>query len=207
MPTKKDVISVEKFIEKNTGKSMWDLNTEEAVENRLLEIFGTTLTSDNHYIDATTPLDVTTGPLKDIADLFEADNTVRSLSPLFPSYQEDMKSKNTGADAGIGPMALINVFRTFLQIADIQLNTVVGENNIMQKLGIDTTDWTRINAFCQDQRISGKVFGRLTIEELDALAEKIRAIQRKGGLKQKKEVKPSGEVTYLISLGGSTLKC
>jgi hypothetical protein len=78
---------------------------------------------------------------------------------------------------------------------------------LMQKLGIDTTDWTRINAFCQDQRISGKVFGRLTIEELDALAEKLRAIQRKGGLKQKKEVKPSGEVTYLISLGGSTLKC
>ena len=78
---------------------------------------------------------------------------------------------------------------------------------LMQKLGIDTTDWTRINAFCQDQRIAGKVFARLTIEELDALAEKLRAIQRKGGLKQKKEVKPSGEVTYLISLGGSTLKC
>ena len=142
MPTKEDVVSVEKFIERNTGKSMWNLNTEEAVENRLLEIFGTTLTSDNHYIDATTPLDVTTGPLKDIADLFEADNTVRSLAPLFPTYQEDMKSKNTGADSGIGPMALINVFRTFLQIADIQLNTVVGDNNIMQKLGIDTLNKT-----------------------------------------------------------------
>ena len=78
---------------------------------------------------------------------------------------------------------------------------------LMQKLGIDTTDWTRINAFCQDQRIAGKLFARLTNEELDALAEKLRAIQRKGGLKQRKEVKPSGEVTYLISLGGSTLKC
>ena len=78
---------------------------------------------------------------------------------------------------------------------------------LMQKLGIDTTDWTRINCFCQDQRIAGKLFARLTNEELDALAEKLRAIQRKGGLKQRKEVKPSGEVTYLISLGGSTLKC
>lgn len=68
MPTKKDVIPVEKFIEKNTGKSMWDLNTEEAVENRLLEIFGTTLTSNNHYIDATTPLDVTTAPIIEVAD-------------------------------------------------------------------------------------------------------------------------------------------
>ena len=78
---------------------------------------------------------------------------------------------------------------------------------LMQKLGIDTTDWTRINCFCQDQRIAGKLFARLTNEELDALAEKLRAIQRKGGLKQRKEVNPSGEVTYLISLGGSTLKC
>lgn len=146
IPTKKDVIPVEKFIEKNKGKSMWDLNKEEAVENRLLEIFGATLTSNNHYIDATTPLDVTTAPIIEVADkmkkYFESNQAVQSLAPLFPSYQEDMKSKNTGADAGIGPMALINVFRTFLQIADIQLNTVVGENNIMQKLGIDTLNKT-----------------------------------------------------------------
>lgn len=72
---------------------------------------------------------------------------------------------------------------------------------LMQKLGIDTTDWTRINAFCQDQRIAGKVFARLTIEELDALAEKLRAIQRKGGLKQKKEVQPPCTITYYIPIG------
>ena len=78
---------------------------------------------------------------------------------------------------------------------------------LMQKLGIDTTDWTRINAFCQDQRIAGKPFARLTNEDLDALAMKIRSIQRKGGLKQKKEVKPTGEtITYLIPIGGTTLQ-
>ena len=72
---------------------------------------------------------------------------------------------------------------------------------LMQKLGIDTTDWTRINAFCQDQRIAGKVFARLTNEELDALATKLRSIQRKGGLKQRKEVKQSCAVAYYIPLG------
>ena len=78
---------------------------------------------------------------------------------------------------------------------------------LMQKLGIDTTDWTRINYFCQDQRIAGKPFARLTNEELDTLATKLRSIQRKGGLKQRKEVKPTGEITYIIPIGGSTLQC
>ena len=53
-----------------------------------------------------------------------------------------MKSKNTGADAGIGPMALINVFRTFLQMGDIKLVTSVGDNDIMQSLGVDTLNKT-----------------------------------------------------------------
>ena len=78
---------------------------------------------------------------------------------------------------------------------------------LMQKLGIDTTDWTRINAFCQDQRISGKVFGRLTTEELDALSEKLRAIQRKGGLKQRKEVKSTGDISYIVPICGNTSLC
>ncbi len=57
----------------------------------------------------------------------------------------------------------------------------------MQRLGIDTTDWTRINAFCRDPRIAGREFGALVPEELDALTVKLRAIERHGGLKTRQE--------------------
>ncbi len=54
---------------------------------------------------------------------------------------------------------------------------------LMQDLGINTRDWQRINDFCRNPRISGKVFAQLTIEDLKALAKKLRAIQRNGGLR------------------------
>jgi hypothetical protein len=65
---------------------------------------------------------------------------------------------------------------------------------LMQKLGIDTTDWTRINAFCQDGRIAGKVFRDLNIEDLEILAKKLRSIERKGGIRTFKEPGPTAAV-------------
>lgn len=59
--------------------------------------------------------------------------------------------------------------------------------NLMQKLGIDTSDWARINDFCSNPRISGKAFRQITVDELEELAVKLRSIQLKGGLKPKKE--------------------
>ena len=52
--------------------------------------------------------------------------------------------------------------------------------HLLQKHGIDTTDWNCVNAFCKNPRIAGKEFGKLTTEELDLLCIKIRMIQRKG---------------------------
>nr|DAX70390.1 MAG TPA: 3-hydroxyisobutyryl-CoA hydrolase [Caudoviricetes sp.] len=54
---------------------------------------------------------------------------------------------------------------------------------LMQQLGIDTTDWNRVDAFCKDVRITGKAFRHISIDELEALAVKLRIIERKGGLK------------------------
>ena len=54
---------------------------------------------------------------------------------------------------------------------------------LMQQLGIDTTNWNRVDAFCKDVRIAGKAFRHISIDELEALAVKLRIIERKGGLK------------------------
>jgi len=58
---------------------------------------------------------------------------------------------------------------------------------LMQKAGIDTTDWNRVNAFCRDPRIVGKEFARLSIDDLAQLRRKIRVIDSKGGFTIKAE--------------------
>lgn len=49
----------------------------------------------------------------------------------------------------------------------------------LQKLGLDTTDWDKVNEFCKNPRISGKPFALLTIDELRAMIPKQEAILRK----------------------------
>lgn len=51
--------------------------------------------------------------------------------------------------------------------------------HLMQKLGIDTTDWNRVDAYCQHPRLAGKEFRKLTADELEALSIKLRIILRK----------------------------
>ena len=75
----------------------------------------------------------------------------------------------------------------------------------MQKIGLDNSDWARVNDFCLNPRIAGKPFGRLDTEELEQLAVKLRSIERKGGLKvketekrQEHEVKLPGRTVFVI---------
>lgn len=51
----------------------------------------------------------------------------------------------------------------------------------MQKMGVDTTDWARVDALCLDARIAGKRFAQLSEDELRAVELKLRSIERKGG--------------------------
>ena len=54
---------------------------------------------------------------------------------------------------------------------------------------MDTTDFDKVNAFCQNVRIAGKPFGMLTIEELEALIPKLEAIIRKPRPKKEESVR------------------
>lgn len=72
---------------------------------------------------------------------------------------------------------------------------------LMQRLGIDTTDWGRVNAFCQDRRIAGAAFGRLSGEELEGLAVKLRSIERRGGLRKAGEGESPQVVVCLAKEG------
>lgn len=49
----------------------------------------------------------------------------------------------------------------------------------IQKLGVDTTDFSKVDEFCLNRRISGKPFAMLTIEELESLVPKLEAMLRK----------------------------
>lgn len=71
--------------------------------------------------------------------------------------------------------------------------------NRMQRLGIDTADRTfaSVNRFCLNPRITGKPFGLLSIEELEALVPKLEAILRKS---RQREVKPQVRLSLPISV-------
>ena len=50
---------------------------------------------------------------------------------------------------------------------------------LMQQIGVDTTDWTAINSYCQSPKIAGKVFRDLSVEELHQLSLRLRMILKK----------------------------
>ncbi|MBR2862419.1 MAG: hypothetical protein IKB97_02505 [Bacteroidaceae bacterium] len=50
---------------------------------------------------------------------------------------------------------------------------------LLQSYGVESSIWSEVDKFCLQPRIAGKRFIELTIEELDALTRKMRAIINK----------------------------
>ena len=95
-------------------------------------------------MDATVSLDFATDALKvavnDVDKYSNLNKDYNDTEPLFPLYQEGIKTQNVGADAGIGPMALINTFRVIMQIAKLNLDKTIkiksrrGKNSVSRNL-------------------------------------------------------------------------
>lgn len=50
---------------------------------------------------------------------------------------------------------------------------------MMQKMGVDTSEWAAVDSYCLNPRIAGKVFRELTVNELNEVKTKLWAIRRK----------------------------
>lgn len=50
---------------------------------------------------------------------------------------------------------------------------------LLQKIGVDTTEWDNVNSYCKSPKIAGKVFRDLSLDELDELSLKLRMILKK----------------------------
>ena len=76
----------------------------------------------------------------------------------------------------------------------------------IQKLGVDTTDFDKVNAFCLNKRIAGKPFGMLSIDELDALVPKLEAMLRKPRKESPKEISEEKNTGAMDAMLGNIMK-
>lgn len=72
----------------------------------------------------------------------------------------------------------------------------------MQKYGIDTSEWDRVNEFTADPRVAGKQFAGLSLAELNALIPKLEAMIRKS---KKSEVAHRRAITVPILINPNML--
>lgn len=131
-----------KKIQYDVNDIMNDANSasNEQLQNILLDMYQTVLTSNEHYLAANTPLDVCTAPLKNFTtnQIKTNDKNEGDYEKTVPGYyanpvfQTAQKVKNSGSDNGIGPMALNSVFRFFIQVSNLELLP----NEYLKELGI-----------------------------------------------------------------------
>jgi len=61
----------------------------------------------------------------------------------------------------------------------------------LQKHGIDTTDWGRVNIFLQQPRIAGKMLFEMTATEMKSLISKLESILSKDAVIRDQEIRMS----------------
>lgn len=68
----------------------------------------------------------------------------------------------------------------------------------MQLMGVDTTNWRRVDLLCKHPKIMGKPFKWCTVADFDAMFRKLKAIERKQGGFKVVQLPEKKESTYII---------
>lgn len=112
-----------------------DKLNQKQLENILLDIYQTVLTSEANFLHTTTPLDVCTELVKPVMTKEIKNNNDKNEADgyaLAPAHQVQMRVQNSGSDQTIGPMALNSVFQYYTQNTD--LGFIQDEN--LKQIGI-----------------------------------------------------------------------
>jgi hypothetical protein len=106
------------------GKTKWDLNSKEAIQNRLLEAYFTLLTDPIVFAESKASLDTPTSYIKDVMlDKIgekKGDGNMLSYEVYSPMYHINKKREYTIGKIGIGPMALSNAHHVLAQITGLK---------------------------------------------------------------------------------------
>lgn len=113
-----------KFMNENT---VYDLNSKEANQNRLIEMYMAVIGNIDNFAETRLPLDTTTDYLKDniLKEVDELSGVGKRKidSPLYyltPQFQSRTKDELNGGKAGIGPFALNSAHHVLGQLVKLE---------------------------------------------------------------------------------------
>lgn len=129
-----------KWVANNKGKTKWELNSREANENRLLDMYMTMLTDNSNVNETRATLDDTTDYLKKTI-LKNVDGEVEievdeAYADLTPTFQLDKKYEYTYGKDGIAPFALNNVHHVLTQLTRLAFKS----HKKLVAVGLDRLD-------------------------------------------------------------------
>ena len=133
------------------GKSDYEANSKEALENRLLDMYLAVITNANTFNEVRQPLDAVTDYLKDhilsVVDSLTQQSKASTSSPLYyvtPQFQSKTKAELSGGKRGIGPFALAASHHALTQQVGLTLANNKG-SEILQRFGITNVSGIRSN--------------------------------------------------------------
>jgi peptidyl-tRNA hydrolase len=123
------IIDFDDYLPEHINKDAYKLNHPKALENRVIDVMFSVLTSEAHTIDTTTPVDYHTSLLKDALQEIDGARGVTTKDTGFNWYtlsnQVRTKLFYIGGKFGIGPFALHNVHQALTQATNVGIKTAL----------------------------------------------------------------------------------